>query len=297
MPCTAIPRVPGRCESLAREAGLSRSALAERFTQFVGRPPMQYLSHWRMQLAAGHLLERPRRASPRSPTGSATSRRPPSAAPSRRSWAVRRVCGVASATEQVPAVGARDWWMRCAPSILGVGGDTRASAWAAGSAADRPPSLTDLVCGECDDGNPADAAGVRAPSAASVSAARGGGGRRAAPDLRAVSRALRPLVGGAAERSACAQGDRVVVIAPNTHAMLEQFYAVPQLGAIVVPLNYRLSSADFRYMIDHCEPVVVCVHRDYIEAVEGLRAAAEQRPALRGAGGQPSRLARLRGAR
>jgi len=42
-------------ESLAREAALSRSALAERFTQFVGRPPMQYLTNWRMQLAANHL--------------------------------------------------------------------------------------------------------------------------------------------------------------------------------------------------------------------------------------------------
>jgi AraC-like DNA-binding protein len=43
-------------ESLAREVGLSRSALAERFTEFVGQPPMQYLANWRMQLAANHLL-------------------------------------------------------------------------------------------------------------------------------------------------------------------------------------------------------------------------------------------------
>jgi len=43
-------------ESLARNVGLSRSALAERFTQFVGRPPMQYLTNWRMQLAANYLL-------------------------------------------------------------------------------------------------------------------------------------------------------------------------------------------------------------------------------------------------
>ncbi|MGH7427117.1 MAG: AraC family transcriptional regulator [Candidatus Methylomirabilaceae bacterium] len=39
-------------ESLARAAGLSRSALSERFTHFVGHPPMQYLTRWRMQLAA-----------------------------------------------------------------------------------------------------------------------------------------------------------------------------------------------------------------------------------------------------
>ena len=40
---------------MAREGGLSISALAERFTAFVGQPPMQYLTNWRMQLAANHL--------------------------------------------------------------------------------------------------------------------------------------------------------------------------------------------------------------------------------------------------
>jgi AraC-like DNA-binding protein len=38
--------------SLAKEAGASRSALAERFTKMVGQPAMAYLAQWRMQLAA-----------------------------------------------------------------------------------------------------------------------------------------------------------------------------------------------------------------------------------------------------
>jgi AraC-like DNA-binding protein len=42
-------------EALAQEAALSRSAFAERFVQFVGQPPMQYLSNWRMQLATNYL--------------------------------------------------------------------------------------------------------------------------------------------------------------------------------------------------------------------------------------------------
>jgi len=42
-------------EALAHEAALSRSAFAERFVQFVGQPPMQYLTNWRMQLAANYL--------------------------------------------------------------------------------------------------------------------------------------------------------------------------------------------------------------------------------------------------
>jgi AraC-like DNA-binding protein len=43
-------------ESLAHEVGASRSVLAERFAEIVGQPAMQYLSNWRMQLAANHLL-------------------------------------------------------------------------------------------------------------------------------------------------------------------------------------------------------------------------------------------------
>jgi AraC-like DNA-binding protein len=39
-------------EELARRAALSRSALAERFAQLVGEPPMQYLTRWRLALAA-----------------------------------------------------------------------------------------------------------------------------------------------------------------------------------------------------------------------------------------------------
>ncbi len=45
-------------EELAREVGLSRSALAERFTQFVGQPPMQYLTRWRLHVAATLLRSR-----------------------------------------------------------------------------------------------------------------------------------------------------------------------------------------------------------------------------------------------
>ena len=67
------------------------------------------------------------------------------------------------------------------------------------------------------------------------------------------------------------RGDRVVYIAPNTHAQLESFYAVPQIGAVLVPLNYRLTPADFAFMINHCGARVVCVHEDYLDAVDAVR--------------------------
>jgi fatty-acyl-CoA synthase len=66
-------------------------------------------------------------------------------------------------------------------------------------------------------------------------------------------------------------GDRVAYIAPNTHAQLESFYAVPQLGAVVVPLNYRLTGDDFAYMIEHSGAKVVCVHADYLATVAAIR--------------------------
>jgi AraC-like DNA-binding protein len=42
-------------EQLAKQVGLSRSVLAERFATVVGVPPMQYLARWRMQVASGLL--------------------------------------------------------------------------------------------------------------------------------------------------------------------------------------------------------------------------------------------------
>ena len=46
---------PGRAwtvDDLGREAGISRSTLAERFALLIGEPPMQYLMRWRLALAA-----------------------------------------------------------------------------------------------------------------------------------------------------------------------------------------------------------------------------------------------------
>jgi fatty-acyl-CoA synthase len=67
------------------------------------------------------------------------------------------------------------------------------------------------------------------------------------------------------------QHDRVAYISPNTHADLESFYAVPQLGAVLVPINYRLIGDDFTYLIQHSGARVVCVHEDYLPAVDRIR--------------------------
>ena len=67
------------------------------------------------------------------------------------------------------------------------------------------------------------------------------------------------------------KADRVATISPNTHQQLEQFYAVPQLGAVLVPINYRLSAEDFVYVVTHSGSKVLCVHGDYLDAVDAVR--------------------------
>ena len=44
-------------EQVADRVGLSRSSLHERFVQFIGFTPMQYLTNWRMQIASRLLTQ------------------------------------------------------------------------------------------------------------------------------------------------------------------------------------------------------------------------------------------------
>ncbi len=75
-----------------------------------------------------------------------------------------------------------------------------------------------------------------------------------------------------------AQGDRVATISPNTHAQLESFYSVPQLGAVLVPINYRLTPEDFVYIVNHSGSTVLCVAEEYLAAVDEIR---DQMPGVR----------------
>ena len=83
---------------------------------------------------------------------------------------------------------------------------------------------------------------------------------------------------GALQALGVQQGDRVATIAPNTRAQLEAFYAVPQLGAVLVPMNYRLTADDFVYMVNHSGSTVLCVHSDYLDAIDAVR---DQMPGVR----------------
>src|SRR5262252_2112028 len=60
-------------------------------------------------------------------------------------------------------------------------------------------------------------------------------------------------------------GDRVGTIAPNTHQHLEQF------GAVIVPMNFRLTADDFVYLANHSGCKVLCVHPAFMDMVDRVR--------------------------
>jgi fatty-acyl-CoA synthase len=65
--------------------------------------------------------------------------------------------------------------------------------------------------------------------------------------------------------------DRVAYIASNIHAQLESFYAVPQIGAVLVPLNFRLAGEEFAYLLNHCGAKVVCVAEPHVDVIDAIR--------------------------
>lgn len=67
------------------------------------------------------------------------------------------------------------------------------------------------------------------------------------------------------------RGDRVCILSPNSHFFLESYYAVPQIGAILVPLNYRLVADDHEYIINHAGVKAVLVDWEYTSVVDSIR--------------------------
>ncbi len=69
------------------------------------------------------------------------------------------------------------------------------------------------------------------------------------------------------------KGDRVCILSPNSHFFLESYYGVTQIGAILVPLNYRLTAADHEYIINHAGVKAVLVDYEYVPVIDQIRPA------------------------
>ena len=67
------------------------------------------------------------------------------------------------------------------------------------------------------------------------------------------------------------ENDRVCILSPNSHFFLESFYATSLIGAILVPLNYRLEASDHEYILNHAGVKAVLVDWDYTNIVDAIR--------------------------
>lgn len=71
-------------------------------------------------------------------------------------------------------------------------------------------------------------------------------------------------------REGIGRGDRVAVLAPNTHEMLESFYAIPWIGAVMVPLSTRLESEEYRYIVQHADARLLVVDADLLPRIAAV---------------------------
>ena len=75
----------------------------------------------------------------------------------------------------------------------------------------------------------------------------------------------------ALQRLGVRKGDRVAYLSLNTASHLESFYAVPQVGAVLVPVNFRLKPQEIAYIVRHSGAKVVCAHAEFLDAVDAVR--------------------------
>ena len=70
------------------------------------------------------------------------------------------------------------------------------------------------------------------------------------------------------------KGDRVAYLSFNCHRLLEAYYGVPQTGAILLPMNIRLSPEELTYILNDAAPRVLCFDPEFTPLVEALRPRA-----------------------
>jgi long-chain acyl-CoA synthetase len=85
-------------------------------------------------------------------------------------------------------------------------------------------------------------------------------------------------------------GDRVATLLTNGHRYLECYYAIPGAGAVIVPLNNRLSAPELRYILEDAAVHTLIVDDTYAALAEELSPAVKQ--TVIGATDYEARLAR-----
>jgi fatty-acyl-CoA synthase len=78
------------------------------------------------------------------------------------------------------------------------------------------------------------------------------------------------LAGALRQRLGVGKGDRVAVLAHNCAETLELFFALGKLGAIMVPVNYRLAAAEIKHILTDAAPKVLFYGPEFATTIVGL---------------------------
>ena len=78
-------------------------------------------------------------------------------------------------------------------------------------------------------------------------------------------------VGGALRQSEIGRADRVALLFDNDYRFLECYFGVLRVGAVVVPVNHRLSNEAAAYVLDHSEARILVCSPNQVERAIGLR--------------------------
>jgi fatty-acyl-CoA synthase len=90
------------------------------------------------------------------------------------------------------------------------------------------------------------------------------------PTYREVARRARAIAAGLDELGV-GEGERVAVVSHNSARLLELLYAVPSFGRVLVPVNFRLSPAEFEYIVEHCGASVLLVDPEVQAQLAGVK--------------------------
>jgi fatty-acyl-CoA synthase len=66
-------------------------------------------------------------------------------------------------------------------------------------------------------------------------------------------------------------GDRVAYLSANCHRLLEAYYGVLEAGAVLLPLNIRLTPNELAYILNDSEATAVLFQEQFAPMVEGFR--------------------------
>ena len=65
--------------------------------------------------------------------------------------------------------------------------------------------------------------------------------------------------------------DKVAILHPNCHTFLEAYYAIPQIGAISVPINHRLSPREIAFILQDSESKILIVDSMFKNQIDPIR--------------------------